>query len=130
MENYCERAAEIGAAGGGLGRDGGMAEYLLVPDARLLVPLGDLDPVEAAPLTDAGLTPYHAIVRSLDLLVPGSTVLVIGAGGLGHLAIQILRRSARRPSSSSTSARRPWTSPSRSVPTTACSPATPRPRGA
>jgi len=91
MENYCERQAEIGAAGGGLGRDGGMAEYLLVPDARLLVPLGDLDPVEAAPLTDAGLTPYHAIVRSLHLLVPGSTVLVIGAGGLGHLAIQILR---------------------------------------
>ena len=91
MENYCEHQAEIGAAGGGLGRDGGMAEYQLVPDARLLVPLGDLDPVEAAPLTDAGLTPYHAIARSRHLLTAGSTALVIGAGGLGHLAIQILR---------------------------------------
>jgi propanol-preferring alcohol dehydrogenase len=64
---------------------------MLVPDARLLVPLGGLDPVEAAPLTDAALTPYHAIKRSLPLLVPGSTAVVIGAGGLGHLALQLLR---------------------------------------
>lgn len=90
MENYCERQDQIGASGGGLGRDGGMASLMLVPDARLLVPLGDLDPVDAAPLTDAGLTPYHAIKRSLALLVPGSTAVVIGAGGLGHMAIQIL----------------------------------------
>ena len=64
-ENYCERAAEIGAAGGGLGRDGGMAEFMLVPSSRLLVPLGALDPAQAAPLTDAALTPYHAIKPSL-----------------------------------------------------------------
>lgn len=91
MENYCENQAEIGAMGGGLGLDGGMAPYLLVPQARWLVPLGDLDPVEAAPLTDAGLTPYHAIKRSLPLLVPGSTAVVIGAGGLGHMGVQMLR---------------------------------------
>ncbi len=91
MENYCDHRVQIGAGGGGLGRDGGMAPLMLVPDARLLVPLGDLDPVHAAPLTDAGLTPYHAIKRSLPLLVPGSTAVVIGAGGLGHLAIQILQ---------------------------------------
>ena len=78
-------------AGGGLGRDGGMAPLMLVPHARWLVPLGDLDPVEAAPLTDAGLTPYHAVKRSLPLLVPGSTAVVIGAGGLGHMAVQFLR---------------------------------------
>ncbi len=89
-ESYCERAAEIGAMGGGLGRDGGMAEYLLVPAARLLLPLGDLDPREAAPLSDAALTPYHAIKRSLHKLGPGSHAVVIGAGGLGHMAIQIL----------------------------------------
>ena len=91
LENYCRRSAEIGAAGGGLGRDGGMAPRMLVPDARLLVPLGDLDPVGAAPLTDAALTPYHAVKRSLSLLGPGSNVVVIGAGGLGHMAIQIVR---------------------------------------
>ena len=64
---------------------------MLVPDARLLLPLGDLDPRDAAPLSDAALTPYHAVKRSLDLLVPGSTAVVIGVGGLGHMAVQILR---------------------------------------
>ena len=90
-ENYCERQAEIGAFGGGLGLDGGMAEYMLVPHPRLLLPLGDLDPRDAAPLSDAALTPYHAIKRSLHLLAPGSTAVVIGVGGLGHMAVQILR---------------------------------------
>jgi alcohol dehydrogenase, propanol-preferring len=90
-ENYCERAADLGGAGGGLGFDGGMAPLMLVPQARWLVPLGDLDPVEAAPLTDAGLTPYHAIKRSLPLLTGRSTAVVIGAGGLGHMAVQILK---------------------------------------
>jgi alcohol dehydrogenase, propanol-preferring len=91
MENYCDNRQAIGAAGGGLGRDGGMAPLMLVPQARWLVPLGDLDPVEAAPLTDAGLTPYHAIKRSLPILTPASTAVVIGAGGLGQMAVQILR---------------------------------------
>ncbi len=90
-ENHCERAGEVGALGGGLGRDGGMAKYLLVPSPRLLVPLGDLDPVDAAPLSDAALTPYHAIKRSLHKLVPGTSAVVIGVGGLGHMAVQILR---------------------------------------
>jgi alcohol dehydrogenase, propanol-preferring len=90
-ENYCERQAEIGTFGGGLGLDGGMAEYMLIPSPRLLVPLGDLDPRDAAPLTDAALTPYHAIKRSLHKLVLGSTAVVIGCGGLGHMAVQILR---------------------------------------
>lgn len=89
-ENYCERASEIAVMGGGLGRDGGMAEYMLVPAERLLLPLGELDPREAAPLSDAALTPYHAIKRSLHKLVPGSHAVVIGAGGLGHMAIQLL----------------------------------------
>jgi propanol-preferring alcohol dehydrogenase len=91
FENHCENAAEIGARGGGLGRDGGMAPYMLIPAARLLVPLDGLDPVEAAPLSDAGLTPYHAIKRNLGKLTPGTSALVIGVGGLGHMAVQILR---------------------------------------
>lgn len=89
-ENYCERQESLGVLGGGLGLDGGMAEYMLVPSARLLVPLGDLDPRDAAPLSDAALTPYHAIKRSLHKLAPGSTAVVIGIGGLGHMAVQIL----------------------------------------
>lgn len=90
MDNYCENRAEYTREGGGLGFDGGMAPLLLVPSARYCVPLTDLTPVEAAPLTDAGLTPYHAVKRSLHQLVPGSHSVVIGAGGLGHMAIQIL----------------------------------------
>ena len=83
---------EIGAAGGGLGRDGGMAEYMLVPDTRLLVPLGDLDPRDAAPLSDAALTPYHAIKLALaEARARHVASLVIGVGGLGHMAVQLVR---------------------------------------
>lgn len=91
MENYCENWAELGGFGGGLGFDGGMAEYMLVPAARQLVPLGDLSPAKAAPLSDAALTPYHAIKRALPHLNADSTAVVLGVGGLGHMAIQLLR---------------------------------------
>ena len=94
-ENYCENAARVVASGPGrpgLGRDGGIAEFFLAPRSRHLVPLpADLDPVDAAPLTDAGLTTYHAIKQNLGRLHPGSTAVVIGIGGLGSLAVQILR---------------------------------------
>lgn len=90
-ENYCLRADTLGIRPPGLGSPGAIAEYLLVDDPRHLVPLDGLDPVAAVPLTDAGLTPYHAIKRSLPKLVPGSTAVVIGTGGLGHVAIQLLR---------------------------------------
>ncbi len=90
-ENYCERASQLGILAPGLGAPGAMAEYLLVDDPRHLVPIYDLDPAEAAPLTDAGLTPYHAIKSSLPKLGAGSFAVVLGAGGLGHVGIQILR---------------------------------------
>lgn len=93
IETYCENLAEapVPGGGGGLGLDGGMAEYMLVKHSRFLVPLPDgLDPAQAAALTDAGLTPYHAIKRSLPKLTPDAFALVIGVGGLGHLGVQIL----------------------------------------
>jgi propanol-preferring alcohol dehydrogenase len=68
-----------------------MADYMLVPFARFLAPLGSLSPAKAAPLTDAALTPYHAIKRVLPQLTPDTTVVVIGVGGLGHMAVQLLR---------------------------------------
>ncbi len=89
MENYCEDAGQ--AIPGGLGRDGGMTNYMVVPSTRFLLPLGKLDPREAAPLTDAALTSYHAVKRSIHLLGPGSTAVVIGTGGLGQMAIQMLK---------------------------------------
>jgi len=86
-ENICEGQL----AGPGAGRDGGMADYILVDDVRHLVPLGTLDPIAMAPLMCAGITTYHAIKAALPRLVPGSAVVLIGIGGLGHIAIQILR---------------------------------------
>jgi propanol-preferring alcohol dehydrogenase len=88
-ENYCENSAALGGCGG-LGFDGGMAEYMLVPTARFLLPLGNLDPRRAAPLAGAALTPYHAIKKALPALGPGATALVIGLGGLGQMAVQLL----------------------------------------
>ncbi|MEV0096795.1 NAD(P)-dependent alcohol dehydrogenase [Streptomyces sp. NPDC050738] len=90
-ENYCLRAEELSIRPPGLGAPGAIAEYMIVDDPRHLVPLNGLDPVKSVPLTDAGLTPYHAIKRSLPKLVPGSTAVVIGTGGLGHVAVQLLR---------------------------------------
>jgi propanol-preferring alcohol dehydrogenase len=90
-ENLCDRRLERSGTGCGLGFDGGLAEYLLVRSQRHLVPIGELDPVHAAPLTDAALSPYHALKSELHRLVPGSQVVVIGVGGLGHVGIQLAR---------------------------------------
>jgi alcohol dehydrogenase, propanol-preferring len=87
-ENLCDHRFGRGC---GVGYDGGLAEYVLVPSQRLLVPIGDLDPLHAAPLTDAALSPYHALKSQLWRLVPGSSAVVIGVGGLGHVAVQLLR---------------------------------------
>ena len=71
--------------------DGGYAEYLLVPHERYLVRLQRLSPKEAAPLTDAALTPYRAVKRALKHLTPDGWALVIGVGGLGQFGIKLLR---------------------------------------
>jgi propanol-preferring alcohol dehydrogenase len=89
-EHLCENASGLRGRGCGLGRDGGLARYVIVPSPRLLVPIGELEPAAAAPLADAGLTSYHAIRRALPLLRPGASVVVIGVGGLGHVAVQML----------------------------------------
>ncbi|MDQ3148941.1 MAG: zinc-binding dehydrogenase [Chloroflexota bacterium] len=64
---------------------------MLVPHSRHLVPLGSLDPVRAAPLADAGVTPYRAVRRAERWLTPGARVLLIGCGALGQFALQYLR---------------------------------------
>jgi propanol-preferring alcohol dehydrogenase len=90
---FCVRgqdsACPNGLAGRGYGRDGGLAEYV-VAEARDVIALRGLDPVVAGPLTDAGATSYHAVKRVVSRLVPGSTAVVIGAGGLGGFAVQLL----------------------------------------
>jgi NAD+-dependent secondary alcohol dehydrogenase Adh1 len=74
----------------GLSHDGGMAEYLLT-SARACVKLDpSTRPQDVAALADAGITAYHAVRKSLPLLYPGTTAVVLGAGGLGHIGIQCL----------------------------------------
>lgn len=89
-EMLCPFAAGMGIQPPGLGAPGAMAEYVLIDSPRHLVSLGSLDPVQNVSLTDAALTPYHAIKNSLAKLGAGSTAVVIGAGGLGHMGIQLL----------------------------------------
>jgi propanol-preferring alcohol dehydrogenase len=95
MCHQCVQGAENNCAGGisapGIHRPGTMAEFMIVDDVRHLVPFEGMDPARAVSLTDAGLTPYHAIKPALPRLSPGSVAVVIGAGGLGHVAIQLLR---------------------------------------
>lgn len=86
-ENNCVK----GIAAPGIYRPGTMAEYMIVDDVRHLVPLGGLDPIPGVSLTDAGLTPYHAVKPSITRLIPGTTALVIGVGGLGHVGVQLLK---------------------------------------
>jgi NAD+-dependent secondary alcohol dehydrogenase Adh1 len=72
------------------GSDGGMAEYLLT-SARACVKLDpSTQPKDVAALADAGITAYHAVRKVVPLLYPGTTAVVIGAGGLGHIGIQCL----------------------------------------
>jgi len=80
-----------GIAEAGFERPGGYAEKILVPSARYLLPLGDLSPLRAAPLTDAAVTSYRAVRRSLPFFASGGSVLVIGVGALGQFAVQFLR---------------------------------------
>ena len=74
----------------GLSTDGGMAEYLLT-SARACIKLDpSTRPKDVAALADAGITAYHAVRKALPLLYPGTTCVVIGAGGLGHIGVQSL----------------------------------------
>lgn len=83
-ENLCEKQYNNGYS-----VDGGYAEYMLA-DARFAVPVPDgVTPLDAAPLTCAGVTTYAAIKNAH--ITPGETVAVFGIGGLGHLAVQYAR---------------------------------------
>ena len=84
---HCENAFFPGLSD----NDGGMAEYLRTT-ARACVKLDPAtQPADVAALADAGITAYHAVRKALPLLPPGSTAVVQGAGGLGHIGIQCLK---------------------------------------
>jgi NAD+-dependent secondary alcohol dehydrogenase Adh1 len=90
----CRAGDDMHCANGafpGINRDGGFADFLLT-SARSVVKLDPaLHPKDIAALADAGLTAIHAVKKAIPVLGPGTQVVVIGAGGLGHIGIQCLK---------------------------------------
>jgi len=84
-ENICIKPQSLGVV-----RPGGFAEYVIVPHPRYLVDIEGLDAAEAAPLACAGVTTYSAL-KKLGSRIETDPVVVIGAGGLGLMAIEVLK---------------------------------------
>ena len=85
QENLCDKPRSLGIYG-----DGGYAEYVLVPNSRYLVKIGDdMDTDTSAPLSCAGLTAYGAVKNAN--LKPDDNVVIVGTGGLGLMAIQLAK---------------------------------------
>jgi NAD+-dependent secondary alcohol dehydrogenase Adh1 len=74
----------------GINANGGYAQYLLTGTRALIKLPKTLAPKEVAPYTDAGLTAYRAAKKASRHLLPGQYAVVLGAGGLGHIGIQVL----------------------------------------
>ncbi len=86
IDMHCERHQFTG-----LTRDGGFADYVLVDERSLIKLPPGVEPAEVAPHSDAGITAYHAVKKLLPRLAPGTTSVVIGVGGVGHIALQLLK---------------------------------------
>ena len=85
MDNWCPQPRYLGVQ-----RPGGYADYLLVPDAKYLVDVSGIDPVFAPILACSGLTTYSAI-QKLKPCAATDWILILGAGGLGLMAVSVLR---------------------------------------
>ena len=84
-ENLCLKGRALGVV-----RPGGFADYVVVPHPRYLIDIDGMDAAEAAPLACAGVTTYSAISKLGDG-IRHEPVLIIGAGGLGLMAIEVLK---------------------------------------
>src|SRR5919204_6010496 len=85
QENLCDKPRSLG-----IYNDGGYADYILVPSYKYLVNLDEgMDTDASATLSCSALTAYGAIKSSV--LRPNDNVIVVGAGGLGLMAIQLIK---------------------------------------
>ena len=82
---YCENGSFPG-----LNRDGGFADYLLTNERALIKLNPHVAPIEVAPLADAGITAYRVAKKAAKMLTPGQYCVILGVGGLGHIALQSL----------------------------------------
>lgn len=85
QDNLCAAQRGLGTL-----RNGGFAEYVVVPDPKYLVDLGDLDPAVACTFGCSGITTLSAVSKVMPLPLD-EPVLLIGAGGLGLAAISVLK---------------------------------------
>ncbi|UOD49578.1 alcohol dehydrogenase [Orrella daihaiensis] len=86
QENYCATPRSLG-----IYTHGGYADHILVPHSRYLLDIGDLNPAEIAPHACSGLTTYSAINKIDPAIHTKHPIFIVGAGGLGLMAIEILR---------------------------------------
>jgi NAD+-dependent secondary alcohol dehydrogenase Adh1 len=90
----CRRGEDMYCDNGmfpGLSHNGGFAEYFLTNERALIKLNPNVAPIEVAPLADAGITAYRVAKKAAKILTPGQYCVVLGVGGLGHIAIQSLR---------------------------------------
>ncbi|MGM0698430.1 alcohol dehydrogenase [Brevibacterium spongiae] len=85
QENYCDSSQALG-----IFRPGGFAEEILVPHEKYLVDITGLDAAWAATLGCSGVTSYSAVRKAREFAAPDETIAVIGAGGVGLMAIAML----------------------------------------
>ena len=75
----------------GINVPGGYAEFLKIRErSAIALPKGS-DPSNYAPLADAGLAAFRACRKAAENLRSSDTAYIVGAGGLGHLGLQILK---------------------------------------
>jgi propanol-preferring alcohol dehydrogenase len=74
----------------GVFRQGGYADHVVVPHSRYLIDIGDMAPAQAAPYACSGLTAYSAIGKVEAGVLADQPVVVIGAGGVGLMAVSLL----------------------------------------
>jgi len=86
-----DMACETGKFPGLDGTDGGYAEYLKTSVRSVIKLAPGTDPAPLAPFADAGITAYHAVKRIMPYCYPGVNAVVVGIGGLGHFAVQLMK---------------------------------------
>jgi NAD+-dependent secondary alcohol dehydrogenase Adh1 len=89
----CRRGEDMYCESGrfpGLNCDGGFADYLLTNERALIKLSPNVAPIDVAPMADAGITAYRVAKKAARQLTPGQYCVVLGVGGLGHVALQSL----------------------------------------
>jgi NAD+-dependent secondary alcohol dehydrogenase Adh1 len=86
LDTYCESIRMPGFT-----TDGGFAEYMVTSERGVVRLPAGVSPADMAPHADAGLAAYRAVKKAAGKLGAGDSVAVLGAGGLGHIAVQLLK---------------------------------------